>query len=58
MFKFKSKRQRQLEVISNGLDELSEGVADLQSDLGEMQMLARECLEICDRLIKQSNKSE
>lgn len=52
MFKFKSKRQRQLEIISNGLDELSEGVADLQSHTDEMIKLCQECLVICDRLIK------
>lgn len=58
MLGFKSKRQKQLEVISNTLEELSEGVADLQSDLDEMQMLTKECLDICDRLIKQLNKSK
>lgn len=51
MFRFKSKRQRQLESISNILDDMSEGVEDLQSDLDEMIRLCKECLEICDRLI-------
>ena len=53
---FKSKRQRQLEVISNILDDISEGVADLQSDLDEMQMLTKECLVICNRIIEQLDK--
>ncbi|ADZ82907.1 hypothetical protein [Cellulosilyticum lentocellum] len=50
---FKSKRQRQLESISNTLDEIDEGIADLQQDLDEMQMLAKECLVICNRIIEQ-----
>lgn len=58
MFRFKSKRQKKLDVISNTLNDISDNLLDCKSHLSEMQMLARECLEICDRLIKQSNKSE
>ncbi len=57
MFRFKSKRQKQLESISNLLCEIDEGIADLQHDTDEMIRLCQECLVICDRLIKQPNKS-
>lgn len=50
---FKSKRQKQLESISNTLCEIDEGVADLQSNLDDMQILAKECLVICNRIIEQ-----
>lgn len=56
MFGFKSKRQKQLESISNTLDDISEGIADLQHNLSDMQMLAKECLVICNRIIQQLEK--
>lgn len=48
---FKSKRQRQLESISNLMDDISEGVDDLQHNTDEMIRLCQECLVICDRVI-------
>lgn len=55
---FKSKRQRQLESISNLMDDISEGVDDLQHNTDEMIRLCQECLVICDRVIGCSNNTE